>query len=79
MKFRNVVRKYGPTVVQVAVPGALMVSGIAHAELPASVDTAISAAQADILEMIGKGFGIAGVVGGLWVAYKYFRRVLRGQ
>lgn len=51
----------------------------AHAELPAAVDTAITTAQTDILAMIGKGFVIAGAVGALWVAYKYFRKILRGQ
>jgi hypothetical protein len=50
----------------------------AMATLPADVDTAITTAQTDILAMIGKGFAISGVVGALWVAYKYFKRILKG-
>jgi hypothetical protein len=56
----------------------MMISGLAMAALPESVDTAVTAAQTDVLAMIGKGFAYAGAVGALWVAYKYFRRILRG-
>lgn len=57
----------------------LMVAGVdAMAALPADVDTAISAAQTDVLALIGKGFAFGGAVAGLWVAYKYFKRVIKG-
>jgi hypothetical protein len=50
----------------------------AMAALPESVDTAVTAAQTDVLAMIGKGFAYGGAVAGIWVAYKYFRRVIKG-
>lgn len=50
----------------------------AMAALPADVDTSIAAAQTDVLAMITKGFGIVGAVGALWLALKYFKRVIRG-
>lgn len=58
---------------------ALTVFGAAAmAALPADVDTAIAASQTDVVAMIGKGFAYAGAVGAIWVALKYFKRILKG-
>jgi hypothetical protein len=58
--------------------GTMVASFAAMAALPESVDTAVTAAQTDVLAMIGKGFAYGGAVAGIWVAYKYFRRVIKG-
>lgn len=55
-----------------------MLAIAAHAALPADVDTAIAATQTDILAMIGKGFAFVGAIAGIWVALKYFKRVIKG-
>lgn len=49
----------------------------AQAALPESVDTAITAAQTDILSMIGKGFVYAGAVVGLMTVLGVFIKIIR--
>lgn len=68
--------KKSHVVVAVATPLVVM-AGTAFAALPADVDTAITAAQTDLLAMIGKGFGYLGVVGGGLVGLGMFYRILR--
>lgn len=52
-------------------------AGIASAALPTEVGTSITAAQTDILEMIGLGFAYTGAVVGLMVVLGVFIKILR--
>lgn len=49
----------------------------AFAAVPADVDTAIASTQADIVEIIGKGFAYLGAVGGAWMVLVFFYKILR--
>lgn len=47
------------------------------AALPADVDTSLSATQADVVAMIGKGFAYLGVTAGLMVVLAVFVKIIR--
>lgn len=49
----------------------------ALATIPADVDTAISASQADVLSMIGKGFAYVGATTALMVVLAVFAKIIR--
>lgn len=69
--------KQNAKAVAVAVGTVLVLgAGSAMAALPADVDTAITAAQTDILAMIGKGFAFIGATAGLTVVAMKFKRVI---
>lgn len=63
--------------VRAGIPSLALVAVQAHAALPTEVDTAITAAQTDILAMIGKGFAYTGVVVGLMVVLGVFIKILK--
>lgn len=49
----------------------------AMAALPTDVDTAVTAAQTDVLAMIGKGFAYVGAVVGLMTVLAVFAKIIR--
>ena len=49
----------------------------AQAALPADVDSAVTAAQTDILAMIGKGFAYLGAIVGLMTVLGVFVKIIR--
>lgn len=61
----------------VAVGTAVATTGAsAMAALPTDVDTAITAAQTDVLAMIGKGFAYTGAVVGLMTVLAVFIKII---
>lgn len=60
-----------------AVPVLLASTTSAFAALPAEVATSISAAQTDVLAMIGQGFAYVGAIVGLMTVLAVFAKIIR--
>jgi len=74
MKHMTAVRKYASKIAAPVSIGFLALCTQAHAALPAAVDTTLSVIQSDAESLFAKVFPVVGVILGLMIVLKLFKR-----